>query len=409
MMIYTEKMKKTVLFMILAATAVLLAAGCRRIDPLGQTSDVDLVFSAEELGTKVGDSATLQDGGKFKNLFVILATGNDTDGYSVKYCDYREFTTEVSEGIARFRNVVNGPTYQVFAFANLSFEGNYWNDKTTWEAKAGVLANNANLLSEGTAGKLILNGDDTAVIASSVASLLDGSGAMLLTGKGTVTVSGSTVTVTGFKPDNSTISGMIKLHRPFVKLTVAVHSPKGHTIRFDQLSFSAFKPDMTYLLNKTKTISVNQSTKIVPVIPDGVSYSEINVAASSLPSPAWEGGTQNKLIYATYLFENDVDDDYIMYGHVIMDEGVSGKEQSLYLGLGEAPENSDDNPPYKGNGSVLQQINPNAGNQASPIDYMRRNQAFNVIINIYYGSTTGVFDIEVGTWSENVGGSHTFK
>ena len=409
-------MNKSVLILMLVSTAVLLAAGCRRIDPLGQTSDVDLVFSAEELGTKSDDSATLQDGGKFKNLFVILATGNDTDGYTAKYYDYREYESPTPSGIVRFRNVVNDPSYQVFAFANLSFEGDYWeNSKTTWEARAGVLANSANLLSERTSdGKLILNGDDTAVIASSVASLFDGSGAMLLTGKGTVTVSGSTVTVTGFKPDNSTVSGMIKLHRPFVKLTVAVHSPVGHTIRFDQLSFSAFKPDKTYLLNKTKTISVNQSTKVVPVIPDGVTYSEINVAASSLPSPAWEGGSQNKLIYSTYLFENDVDDDYIMYGHVIMDEGVSGKEQALYLGLGEAPENPDpEDPPFKGNGAVLQQLAHNTS-VATPIAYMLRNQEFNVIINVYYGSSTGDFNFGVSTWvskegEDNFGGAHTFK
>ena len=402
MMIYTEKMKHSVLIMILVATAVLLAAGCRRIDPLGQTSDVDLVFSAEELGTKAGDSATLQDGGQFKNLFVILATGNDTDGYSVKYVDYRDFETAVSDGIVRFRNVVNGPTYQVFAFANLSFAGTYWDDKTTWVAKAGVLASNVNVLSERASdGKLILNGDETAVIASSVASLLGGSGAMLLTGKGTVTVSGSTVTVKGFNSDNSAVSGKIMLNRPFVKLTVEVHSPVGHTIRFDQLSFSAFKPDKTYLLN--------QSTGAVPVIPGSVSYSEINVEESSLPSPAWEGGTDNKLIYSTYLFENDVDDDYKMYGHVIMDEGVTGKEQALYLGLGEAPENpAPEDPPFKGNGAVLMQLNQTT-QVATPIAFMRRNQMFNVIINVYYGSSTGDFNFNVTAWTGDVGGSHTFK
>ena len=408
-MIYTEKMKKSVLIMILMATAVLLTASCRRIDPLGQTSDVDLVFSAEGLGTKADDSATLQDGGKFKNLFVILATGNDTDGYSVKYCDYREFESPgVSEGIARFRNVVNG-SYQVFAFANLSFEGTYWDSKTTGEEKAGVLASNANLLSEGTDGKLILNGDDTAVIASGVASLLDSTGAMLLTGRGTVTISGSTVTAMGFKLFDETtkksglfeVSGKIMLHRPFVKLTVEVHSPVGHTIRFDQLSFSAFKPDKAYLLNR--------ATGAVPEIPDGVNYSEINVATSSLPAPAWEGGTDNKLIYSTYLFENDVDDNYIMYGHVIMDEGVEGKEQDLYLGLGEAPENPDpEDPPFKGNGAVLQQLD-HITQKASPVAYMRRNQAFNVIINVYYGSSEGDIDFSVEAWTEGKGDSHVFK
>ena len=408
-MIYTEKMKKSVLIMILMATAVLLTASCRRIDPLGQTSDVDLVFSAEGLGTKADDSATLQDGGKFKNLFVILATGNDTDGYSVKYCDYREFESPgVSEGIARFRNVVNG-SYQVFAFANLSFEGTYWDSKTTGEEKAGVLASNANLLSEGTDGKLILNGDDTAVIASGVASLLDSTGAMLLTGRGTVTISGSTVTAMGFKLFDETtkksglfeVSGKIMLHRPFVKLTVEVHSPVGHTIRFDQLSFSAFKPDKAYLLNR--------ATGAVPEIPDGVNYSEINVATSSLPAPAWEGGTDNKLIYSTYLFENDVDDNYIMYGHVIMDEGVEGKKQDLYLGLGEAPENPDpEDPPFKGNGAVLQQLD-HITQKASPVAYMRRNQAFNVIINVYYGSSEGDIDFSVEAWTEGKGDSHVFK
>jgi hypothetical protein len=311
----------------------------------------------------------------------------------VKYVDYRDYETAVSDGFVRFRNVVNGPTYQVFAFANLSFEDTYWDDKTTWVAKAGVLASKANVLSERASdGKLILNGEETAVIASSVASLLGGgSGAMLLTGKGTVTVSGSTVTVKGFNSDNSEVSGKIRLHRPFVKLTVEVHSPVGHTIRFDKLSFSAFKPDKAYLLN--------QSTGTVPVIPGSVTYSEINVEASSLPSPAWEGGTDNKLIYSTYLFENDVDDDYKMYGHVIMDEGVTGKEQALYLGSGDEP---------KGNGAVLQQLNQTT-QVATPIAYMRRNQMFNVIINVYYGSSTGDFNFNVTAWTGEVGGSHTFQ
>ena len=391
-------MNKHILILALVAVAVLLTAGCRRLDPLGQTSDLELVLSTEEPETKATLTipATLQTGGKFNNLLVVLATGNATDGYTVQYVDQRDYASAVKTGTALFRNVKNRNgssliTYQVFAFANLNLEGDFWADKS-WEEIAQELTDESNVLSE-NGGKLILNGDNTAVVASGVASLLTtveaDKGAMLLTGRGKVTVNGNTVKV------NGSTSGKISLKRPFVRLTVTVQNPTGRPVKLDQLSFSAFKTAKTYLFERL--------TNGVPVIPapddpDDAVYEEF--AVTSLPETPWTG---NKTVYTTYLFENEADEDYKMYGHVIMyTPGTNPltEENDLYLGLGDAP---------RGNGSVLQKLVNQIPEQ---ITYMNRNQALDIIMNIYYGSSTGDFTFELTSeceWISGVGGSHTFQ
>ena len=403
-------MNKHILILTLVAVAVLLTVGCRRMDPVGLTSDLELVFSVGEMGTGTKGStantlaipATLQTGGKFDNLLVVLATGNDEVGYTVEYFDQRDYDDPVTSGTARFRNVKNRDgenliTYHVFAFANLSLKGDFWAGKS-WKVIAGNLTSINNVLSE-EGGDLILNGDNTAVVASGVASLLteveEDKGAMLLTGRGTVTVNGNKVKV------NDSESGKISLQRIFTRLTVTVQNHTGHPVIIDQLSFSAFDTDMTYLLGR-------QIEDGAPVIPDDPNddddpyYFEISPITpdpENEPDPAlaWTG---DKTIFTTYLFENKANEEYKMYGHVIMYTSTSPrtKENALYLGGGTAP---------KGNGSVLQKLVNQIPEQ---LIYMNRNQALDIIMYINRGSSTGDFSIQVTSdWTKNVGGTHTFQ
>ena len=394
-------MNKKTLILILVAVAVLLTASCRRIDPIEQTSDLELVFSTEELGTKVTETInpTLQNGGKFSNLFVILVYVDNSGASPQKiiYWDQRTFSAETETGSVRFRNVKNNVDYQVYAFANLKMEGDYWTGKTEKEI-AEILANDDNELSENASGKLVINGEEDAVVASGVESLLtsveSNKGAMLLTGRGTARVNGSTVTVNGAS------SGKITLQRPFVRLTVTIQNPTGRPILFDRMSFSAFKAKKTYLFGR-------QEDKI-PVIPDEPGYEAFPV--SSLPTVAWT--TESKHVFSTYLFESVATEEYKMYGHVIMytpNTNPLVAEKDLYIGTGELPDG--ENPStFTGAGAILNKL-AHGTNVPTPITYMTRNQAFDVILNIYYGSSTGSFTIEVdnSTWTTDKGGSHTFE
>lgn len=402
-----EQMNKKILIIILASVAVLLTAGCRRLDPAGGTSDLDLVFATEELGTKsweLTEPASLQNGGQFNHLLVVLVKDNGTT--KTIYWDQKRFAEEGEEGVTtgamRFRNVKNG-TYRAYAFANLKIDFNddesYWKGQS-WEYVAKELANDNNILSTNTAGDLVvIKGTESAVIASSAESLLTSDeakkGKMLLTGTATVSVEGSTVKI------NNDENGKITLQRSFVRLIVEVNNPTGHPVKFDELSFGAFKPTKSYLLGK-KT----EGDLVPGDIPADPGYAEFGPA--SLPDDPWTG---TMTLYDTYLFENAAEQEvideggtnklqsrYRMYGHVIMDPGTAASKE-LYLGLGTAP---------KGNGSDMERL-AHGTNVAEPITNMLRGQAYKVMVNIYYGSSTGDFNFNVKVWAGDVGGSHTFK
>lgn len=410
-------MNKKLLLITLASVAALLTAGCRRLDPADGTGDLDLVFATEELGTKsweLTEPASLQNGGQFNHLLVVLVKDNGTD--KTIYWDQKSFAEEgegVTTGVMRFRNVKNG-TYRAYAFANLKIDFNddesYWKGQS-WEYVAKELANDNNILSTNTAGDLVvIKGTESAVIASSAESLLTSDeakkGKMLLTGTATVSIDGSTVKV------NNSTTGKITLQRSFVRLIVEVNNPTGHPVKFDELSFGAFKPTKSYLLGK-KT----EGDLVPGDIPADPGYAEFGPA--SLPADPWTG---TMTLYDTYLFENAAEQEvideggiiklqsrYRMYGHVIMDPGTAGAK-SLYLGSGTKPTDptDPDYDTYKGNGSDMARL-AHGTNVAEPITNMLRGQAYKVLVNIYFGSSTGDFNFNVKVWTDGVGGSHTFK
>ena len=405
-----SKMIKKVLIIFMTTVAVMLTAGCRRLDPVSQTSDLDLVFSTDGLETKavtweMSETASLQNGGLFSNLFVILVNG------STVYWEEKTISPD-SKGVVRFRNIKNKTaggeeiTYQVYAFANYNLEGSHWGASKMEIAQE--LANDNNVLSE-SSGKLVINEDPTAIIASGVEALLTTDatkkGAMLLTGRGTVALNGSSVKI------NGSTSGTITLKRPFVYLTVKVQNPTGRPVLLDQLSFSAFSPAKTFLFDRQNSSGVPD----VPSSPDyqgfSAKYPTSSVVVNSteyLPAVPWTG---NKNIYTTYLFES-VAEEYKMYGHVIMYNPTSeAVENDLYLGTGPLPDGEDADD-FIGDGSILKKL---VNQMPEPITHLNRNQAFGIILNIYYGSSTGDLGFSViSDWvgdgeGEDIGGKHTFN
>lgn len=406
-------MNKRIFITILAIVAVLLTTRCQRLEPAGQTSDLELLISPETPGTKAG-AASLANGGLFKNLLVILVKDNGNN--KTVYVEQRDFNGGTSSGVVRFRNVANG-TYTVYAFANYSIDRttttSFWYNKT-WEQIASILADDNLVLSVGSSevqNKLVVLGDNKAVIASSVASLLDteNPGAMLLTGKGTLSV-----------PIASNDPAAFTLQRPFVELSVQVINNTARPVLFDQLSFGKFQT------HEPKTLVFGQKdANGVPVILPSSGYDAFAVSMpneTEFENKSWStAGT--KTLYTTYLFEsaavkgNDTEDPYKMYAHVIMADPTDHDKRSyLYLGGGtkspvppkQDPPETDYDPEYKGNGSGLLKLVP-PYNTPESITYMRRNQSFTVTLNIYYGSSEGTFTIAVSDWEGSVGGDHTFE
>lgn len=480
-------MNKRILIMILSAVAILLTAGCRRIDLVEQTSDLDLVFSTgamETKGTAEEDAAALLNGDKFKNLLVVLVKDNGTN--KTIYWDQRDFSV-TNSGSVRFRNVKND-TYDVFAFANLSIDfttdGSYWKGKS-WEYVASVLANSGNVLDAD--GKLVISDTEKASIVNA--------SAMLLTSKGQVTINGSS-------------TGKILLQRPYARFRVEIRNNSDKKITLKELSFGEFKPSHTYLFSQTESGN--------PAVPSGTAYGTFAMTTIPAAGEVINSQTIKKNFFSTYLYESFdaafATAEYEMYrmyatialgdsyksrlrfhlewdsttetqtitvsdaGTAVAPSGTSTSRWIYYDGefiplyeastsgsvtvyeaivdgfdltksfLISADGTSLDNGKWGGNGlklklgtaytinsttakaiflnsaeylggldendqpngAVLKKIDLGGTNQATPIENLRRNQDFNIVLNVYSGSSEGDINIVVAEWNSG-GGSHTFQ
>ena len=337
-------MNRKSLILLLTAAALMLAAGCRRLEPVGQTGSLTLHFSSAELATKGAE-----DGDLFNNLFVVVATGNATSGYTV--VDKKKVT---GVNVVEFQSLSMTPTYEVFSFGNIDLSS--WDNNE--DVAANALANANNVLSSD--GKLLIPGEATA-------RTIAASGAMLLTAH------------QQFKISPTEASAEVKLLRPVVRIKMEVRNHTQMDVSVTGLHFSAFKPEKTFLWEQWNATGV-------PTVPSDPNYTAISFSDLNIPAT-----TIVKSLPTIDLYENAASE-YRLFGTVALAGSGSKTIQD-----------------EKGNeGTPLRKID-NDTHQVTPITFMRRNQQIEIVLNIYYNAMQGQLEFVVTPWTSADDSYHTFK
>lgn len=357
-------MRRKVLICSLMVAAIVLVAGCRRIDPAPATGDLLLSISAGEMGTKRSDQ---EDGKKFQKLLVII-TDDQNKFLQGKYLPMDDSPADKQENI-EFTGLPAGKTYKVFAFANI--------DHATWSPGFDFAQienqNFSSILDEND--KLKINQLLT-LTSGDVPGYPSGTG-MLLTGWQEV-----------FVGVNKNL-GTVTLRRPVLRLNVLVRNHTGKKLLLTDLHFSAFNPKSAYLLDRW-------TAEGVPGVPPGdPTYTALHPihASDPLEIPASATDAQ-ELVYTTLLFENAATDRYKMFATLKLELDVN-----IYTSDYSLRETED--------GCVLKLLDKET-RQASEITYMSRNQDLTVVLNVYYEEVLDKFTFNVESWTTGVGGSHAF-
>lgn len=290
-------MRNSFLIAILMAAAVLLMAGCRRVEPSdGQVGDLVLQFSAGAAATKA-DSPVLEHGDAFKNLLVIV-TGMDNKPVAGKWA-YRTYDSAMENDEFTFTDIPLG-SYRVYAFANI--------DHTAWSHGISVPADDSPSAVEAAVSSLCVE-DDTAnaLDVDRTLSLPAGDPAPVVpeypaAGTG-MFLTGQQEVVVGVKRN----LGEVKLLRPVVRLKVVVRNHSGAEIKVKSLSFSPFNPAQTYLLGR--------ETNGIPSVPSPMTYDQLVMDFNYD-----EVQSDGEVVKETLLFENVADLDYQIMAEITRGE-----------------------------------------------------------------------------------------
>lgn len=348
--------KRSVILFWLAA-ALLLAAGCHRLDPTqGEPGSLVLHLASEQLGTKATPT--------FNKVLVVVAyrnrTGSDAAlNGTVAASTYLETTgTDIT-----FENLGTGD-FTVYAFANV--------DHTAW----GTV---------GTTAASVLDGNGKVDVDRLLATITEADGlprpfpptateaeieaalnTSLMTGRTDITVNQA------YTPAD------VVLQHPVTRLNVTVYNNTHLDITLNMLSFGAFAMPTAYLFGR------DENGDDVPDVPAGTPYalcpvsSDLTITASQIQT------TIPMLVYENAAAA----DQYRMYATVSL--GGSSKH------LGGAADA----------GCALRKVKDGV---STPLTHMRRNQEVDIVMNVYYQDTAIYFNVSVKAWADGGGGSHTFQ
>ena len=431
-------------------SAVLITVGCRRIESVGDTGDLELHISTGTVDTK----ATLEEGEQFTNLLVVTEDANNSvQRKYVELSSSSDFTNVVFEDLA-------AGECKVYAFANIGH--------TAWLANADDITK----IKNGTVG---IDPDQILKVLSApaVPSNVPDGVAMLLTGQQVVNV----------RIDVKNI-GEVTLYRPVARLNVSLRNHTKKPITLNSLSFSKFNADRAFLLPRLGSAGI-------PEVPTETEYGQF----PSLPNADIEVAAGNsETVYSKLLYENLSDDEYrvmadvtldgtqlslgsclhfkvnwnnktvtvtqtdaaptgsnpnaerwLCYGDTVLgmwktanniyeitvDFGASlgavsstgfriRESTNTWWGANDTGNHLTQGTPYSlkksgsapnvtfTGGALLRTIDSETS-QVTPITYIRRNQDLTVVLNVYHEVTSANFNIEVVTsWTESES-EHFFK
>lgn len=360
-------LKRSVILFWLAA-ALLLAAGCHRLDPTqGEAGSLVLQLTSEEVGTKATPT--------FNKVLVVVAYRNRTGSDAAKNGTVAAWRYLDTTGPSiEFENLEMGD-FTVYVFANV--------DHTVWEQSGLEIGTTASTVLDGSnkvdVDRLLKTFNATnapdglprpfvaGATEEQIEAALDAS---LMTGRTNITVNQV------YEPAN------VALQHPVTRLNVTVYNNTHLDVTLNSLSFGAFAMPTAYLFGRTDGNGV-------PVVPAETPYALCPVSSDLLIPAAQIQTTIPMLVYENAAAA----DQYRMYATVSL-KVDNNTTMINYLGGAAAV------------GCALKQVKEGV---STPLTYMRRNQAVDIVMNIYYQETSINFDVTVAAWANGGGGSHTFN
>ena len=246
------------------------------------------------LQTKATD---LEEGLKFDNVLVILV--NNSGNVVAK--EYRTEGSPVTSDIISFNGLLPG-NYHVYAYANI--------DATAWQKTGETIRNQEYNLTNETPFSTFKN-RELATLTGTNDVPSDPNTSMLLTGHKEILVGLARVSET------------LDLLRPVVRFKVTVHNHTQFPVTVDDLHFSDFNPDKTYLLD-------HRDASGIPVVPAGVTYREMPAFDTSAGDDNSVASEAEEVIYQRLIYENASPDAYKIY--VTLTLGCSPSPIQLTLG-----------------------------------------------------------------------------
>lgn len=351
--------KKSVIFFWMIA-AVLLAAGCNRLDPTPEgTGSLVLRLSSEEPETKAEPTT-------FNDVLVVVAYRNRSDALNgtVAAWQYKSSLT----GTLEFVNIGTGD-FTVYAFANINHTD--WEENAVGQTAAGILDGNGkvdeNRLLKTLSG---LDGLPRPYAAGATDEQVKAAlQQTLMSGKKEITV------------NKDYTPAEVVLQHPVVLLNVTVLNNTHQPIKLEMLRFDAFAMPTSYLLGR----AVNG----VPTVPTGTPYALHPIHADEASEQISIAADQAKWTIPMLIYENAAPAaNYRMYATV----SLSGTQKHL-----------------GGGADVGQALVKVKDAVSTPITFMHRNQEVNIVLNVYYQNLTVDLSVSVAPWVNGGGGSHTFN
>lgn len=285
---------------ILLLLGVFIAWSCRKeVDPVDAalgSGSIELRLNSENNITLQTKATNLEEGLAFNNVLVILV--NNSGNVVAK--EYKE-GSPVTNDVISFNSLLPG-TYHVYAYANI--------DATAWQS-----------------GDLISSQEQGLAIGASFSSFVDRELATL-TGTAVPSDPSTSMLLTGHKEipvGLARVSETLDLLRPVVRFKVTVRNHTQFPVSVNELRFSNFNPDKTYLIDHLDESGV-------PSVPADATYRAMPAFDPSAGDDNTVAAEAEELIYQRLIYENAFPGNYKIYATLGLDRDEPMSDLELSLG-----------------------------------------------------------------------------
>lgn len=287
---------------ILLLLGVFIAWSCRKeVDPVDAavgSGSIELRLNSENNITLQTKATNLEEGLAFNNVLVILV--NNSGNLVAK--EYKE-GSPVTNDVISFNSLLPG-TYHVYAYANI--------DAEAWQK---------------TGSDLISSQEQGLAVGASFSSFIDRELAAL-TGTDVPSEPSTSMLLTGHKEipvGLARVSETLDLLRPVVRFKVTVRNHTQFPVSVNELRFSNFNPDKTYLIDHLDESGV-------PSIPADATYRAMPAFDPSAGDDNTVAAEAEELIYQRLIYENAFPGNYKIYATLGLDRDEPMSDLELSLG-----------------------------------------------------------------------------
>ncbi len=288
---------------ILLLLGVFIAWSCRKeVDPVDAalgSGSIELRLNSEKAVTLQTKATDLEEGLEFNNVLVILV--NNSGNLVAK--EYKAEGSPVTNDVISFNSLLPG-TYHVYAYANI--------DAEAWQK---------------TGSELISSQEQGLAVGASFSSFIDRELAAL-TGTDVPSEPSTSMLLTGHKEipvGLARVSETLDLLRPVVRFKVTVRNHTQFPVSVNELRFSNFNPDKTYLIDHLDESGV-------PSVPADATYRAMPAFDPSAGDDNTVAAEAEELIYQRLIYENAFPGNYKIYATLGLDRDEPMSDLELSLG-----------------------------------------------------------------------------